>query len=95
MLKTSDVLEEIGVLTPSIVDCVNVRYIVRTLCRRSADLLSVAIATLINKISTTPQTIGMDGGLYRYHPTYKTMLMDKIRCMVNPKIQVIFFLWMK
>lgn len=88
MLKTSQVLEDLGVSTPSIVDCVNVRYIVRSICRRSADLISVALASLINRVSVTPQTVGIDGGLYRNHPTYKDMVTAKVRCMVNPKIQV-------
>lgn len=88
MLKTTRVLEELGFSAPSTVDCINVRHIVHTLCRRSADLISAAIATLINRVSVTPQTVGLDGCLFRFYPDYKAMLMEKIRCMVNPKIEV-------
>lgn len=72
-------------------DCVNIRYITNTICKRSAHLLSAAIATLINKMSVTPSTVGIDGGFYRNHSKYPEMIKDKIKCMINPNIQVIIF----
>lgn len=90
MLKTMNVFEILEIPSVTTVDCVNVRYITRSLCRRSANLLSAGIATLLNRMNTTPVTVAIDGGMYRNHPTYKDMLKEKIRCMVNPKIQVLF-----
>ncbi len=83
--------ENFQIQSVSQLDCVNVKYIVKMICRRSAFLLSAAIATLINKMAISPVTIAIDGGMYRHHPTYKDMLKERIKCMINPKIEVSTF----
>ncbi|XP_065216234.1 hexokinase-like [Planococcus citri] len=85
--KTMGLFESLKCEHVSIQDCVNVRYITHTICKRSAHLLSAAIATIINKMSVTPSVVGIDGGFYRNHSKYSEMITEKIRCMINPNIQ--------
>lgn len=83
------ILEEtLEIPSVSLVDCVNVKYIIKIICQRSASLLSAAICTLITKINESPITVAIDGGMYRNHPTYKDWIQEKVRCMINPNIQV-------
>lgn len=89
MKTTRRILEEtLEIPEVSMHDCVNVKYLVKIICQRSATLLSAAICTLITKMNVSPITIAIDGGMYRNHPTYKDMLQEKIKCMINPSIQV-------
>lgn len=75
----------------TIQDCVNVRYICKTICRRSAKLLAAAVATVVNKMAINHVAIAFDGGVYKKHPTYKETLRDKIRGYVNQGIAVSIF----
>lgn len=72
----------------TIQDCVNVKYICKVICRRSAHLISAGISAIINRMALSPVTIAFDGGVYRKHPKYKDLLKEKIKGMINPNIQV-------
>lgn len=69
-------------------DCINVRYICKTICRRSASLLSAAVATIVNRMAVRHVTVAYDGGVYKKHPKYKEHLREKIKGLVNPEIAV-------
>lgn len=74
----------------TIQDCVNVKYICKVICRRSAHLIAAAISTIVNRMAVSPLTIAFDGSFYRKHPKYKEILREKIKGMINPNIQVRF-----
>lgn len=81
-----DVLEEIGIFHATDEDCENVRYICECISSRAAHLSSAGIATLINKMDESSVTVGVDGSVYRFHPRFHDLMMEKIRTLVHDHI---------
>ncbi|XP_015371010.1 PREDICTED: hexokinase type 2-like isoform X1 [Diuraphis noxia] len=84
--NTLKVLSEMGINNPSLVDCANVRYICECVSSRSAHLVSVGLAVLLNKMDEKSVTIGVDGSVYRFHPYFHKLIMEKTRQLVKPDI---------
>lgn len=82
-----DVLEEIGIFHATDEDCANVRYICECISSRAAHLSSAGIAALINKMNDPSVTVGVDGSVYRFHPKFHDLMMEKIRELVHDHIQ--------
>lgn len=51
-------------------------------------MVSAGLAMLLNKMNEKKVTIGVDGSVYRYHPHFHNLMMEKIRELVNPDIEV-------
>ncbi|XP_055706161.1 hexokinase type 2 isoform X2 [Phlebotomus papatasi] len=81
-----EVLEELGLGHATDVDCANVRYICECVSRRAAHLVSAGIAALINKMGEPIVTVGVDGSVYRYHPKFHNLMMEKMKQYVTPGI---------
>lgn len=81
------VLEELGLDHASDQDCMNIRYVCECVSRRAAHLVSAGIATLINKMDEKSVTIGIDGSVYRFHPRFHDLMMEKISELVTPGIE--------
>lgn len=77
-----EVLKEVGYEHPSDQDCVNIRYVCECISRRAAHLVSAAIATIILRMGHEDITIGVDGSLYRFHPTFHDLMTEKIKELV-------------
>ncbi|VEN40540.1 unnamed protein product [Callosobruchus maculatus] len=82
-----DVCEELGLKHATEQDYVNIRYICECISRRSAHLVSAGLAMLLNKMGEKRVTVGVDGSVYRYHPHFHNLMMEKIRELVDPSIQ--------
>uniref|UniRef100_A0A0N4ZES1 Phosphotransferase n=1 Tax=Parastrongyloides trichosuri TaxID=131310 RepID=A0A0N4ZES1_PARTI len=83
-LKTQSILEDIGIDCPNPTDCSNVAYVCSIVSTRAAHLCAVGIATLINRINKPMVTVGIDGSVYRFHPTFPELLDQKVEELVNP-----------
>lgn len=81
------ILDEIGLSHATEQDYVNVRYVCECVSRRAAHLVSAGIATLINKMNISPITVGIDGSVYRFHPHFHNLMMEKIKELVKPNIK--------
>lgn len=86
--ETLKVLNEMGINDPSLVDCANVRYICECVSRRSAHLVSAGLAVLLNKMDEKSVTIGVDGSVYRFHPYFHKLMVEKTKQLANPDIKV-------
>uniref|UniRef100_A0A1B0ABY8 Phosphotransferase n=1 Tax=Glossina pallidipes TaxID=7398 RepID=A0A1B0ABY8_GLOPL len=78
------VLEELGLTEVTDDDCANVRYICECVSKRAAHLVSCGIATLINKMNEPHVTVGVDGSVYRFHPKFHSLMVEKIAQIVKP-----------
>ncbi|KAJ8928392.1 hypothetical protein NQ314_019057 [Rhamnusium bicolor] len=85
--KGSDMLFERGLKHASEQDYINIRYICECISRRSAHLVSAGLATLLNKIGEKKVTIGIDGSVYRFHPHFHNLMMEKIKELIDPSIE--------
>ncbi|VDN02163.1 unnamed protein product [Thelazia callipaeda] len=83
--KTMQILEEIGVEQVSVVDCINTAYVCSLVSTRSAYLCAAGIATLLYRLQKPFVTVGVDGSVYRFHPTFPRLLDEKIEQLVDDK----------
>nr|CAD7437507.1 unnamed protein product [Timema bartmani] len=81
------VLDELGLSHATDQDCVNVRYVCECVSRRAAHLVSAGVATLINKMGQLSVTVGVDGSVYRFHPYFHDLMVEKISELVTPGIK--------
>lgn len=79
---TKDVLHELGIDSASNEDCRIVRYCCELISRRAARLVSSALAVLILRISDPHVTIGVDGSVYRFHPTFHDLMTETIKELI-------------
>lgn len=84
---TRSFLQQIEVKNPTDGDCMNVRYAAECISRRSANLVAAGLSVILNKMNNSDVTIGVDGSVYRYHPYYHQLLVDKINELVNSNIK--------
>lgn len=81
------ILEELGIKSPTDDDCALVRFVCECISTRAAHLISCGLATLINKMDEPNVTIGVDGSVYRFHPNFHDLMVNKISSMIKPNIK--------
>jgi len=82
-----EVLDELGLSHATDQDCSNVRYICECVSKRAAHLVSAGAATLINKMGQDNVTVGIDGSVYRFHPHFHDLMIEKIAQLITPGIK--------
>uniref|UniRef100_A0AC34PZC6 Phosphotransferase n=1 Tax=Panagrolaimus sp. JU765 TaxID=591449 RepID=A0AC34PZC6_9BILA len=76
--KTQQILEEIGVPMVTQTDCANVAYVCSVVSNRAAHMVAAGIASLLKRMKKPYVTVGVDGSVYRFHPTFPAVLDQKI-----------------
>lgn len=89
---TKLILNEMGIRNPSIDDCEIVRFICEAVSKRSARLVSCALASLIMKIGNKNITIGVDGSVYRFHPHFNALMTEGIKELIPSNYEFKFVL---
>ncbi|KAI6241193.1 hypothetical protein M3Y99_00342600 [Aphelenchoides fujianensis] len=77
-MKTQQILEEIGIPQVTAIDCANVAYVCSVVSTRAAYICAAGIAALLERMEKPMVTVGVDGSVYRFHPTFPTLLDKKI-----------------
>uniref|UniRef100_A0A183GIX0 Phosphotransferase n=1 Tax=Heligmosomoides polygyrus TaxID=6339 RepID=A0A183GIX0_HELPZ len=85
--KTMQILEDIGVESVSGADCANVAYVCNLISTRAAHLTAAAIATLLNRMQRPYVTVGVDGSVYRFHPSFPRLLDEKIDQLIEGDLE--------
>jgi len=76
--KTQQILEEIGISMVTQTDCANVAYVCSIVSNRAAHMVAAGIASLLKRMGKPYVTVGVDGSVYRFHPTFPVVLDHKI-----------------
>uniref|UniRef100_A0A183BRT5 Phosphotransferase n=1 Tax=Globodera pallida TaxID=36090 RepID=A0A183BRT5_GLOPA len=77
--RIEEKLQEIGISNSSPSDCANIAYVCSLVSARAAHFCACGIAALLNRMQRPNVTIGVDGSVYRFHPTFKHLLDAKIQ----------------
>ncbi|KAJ1356727.1 hypothetical protein KIN20_014471 [Parelaphostrongylus tenuis] len=85
--KTREILRNIGVTNISEDDCLHVGYVCAMVSSRAAYLCAAAIAQLLNRMKRPFVTVGVDGSVYRFHPTFKQLLDQKISALIDSDVK--------
>lgn len=86
--QTKEILDELGISDPSIEDCQGVQQICRVVSERAAFLASAGIAALLNRINEKEVTVAVDGSLYRFHPHFHKLMMQKTTDLLKSGLKV-------
>ena len=73
---------------PTDEDCANVRFVCEVISRRAAHISAAGVATLLNKMGKEHVTVAVDGSVYRFHPHFHDLMVDKINELINPGLSV-------
>lgn len=85
--NTKMIFEELGLKHTSEEDCRIVQHVCCLVSTRAAYLASAGIATLLNKMNRPDVVVAVDGSLYRFHPHFHDLMVEKITDLVNPGIK--------
>ncbi|CAJ0596275.1 unnamed protein product [Cylicocyclus nassatus] len=85
--RTYQILEDIGIENVSGADCANVAYVCSLISTRAAYMTAAGIAMLLNRMKRPYVTVGVDGSVYRFHPTFPRLLDEKIDQLIEGDIE--------
>lgn len=89
---TKLILNDMGLRNPSLDDCEIIRYICESVSKRSARLVASALSALILRIEDKDITIGVDGSVYRFHPSYNDLMTAAVKELIPEKYKFKFVL---
>ncbi|XP_052772317.1 hexokinase type 2-like isoform X2 [Mya arenaria] len=84
--NTKQVFEELEIPNHTEEDCRIVQHVCCLISTRAAYLASAGIACLLNKMGRPDVAVAVDGSLYRFHPHFHDLMMERIQQLVNPGI---------
>ena len=84
---THRILDDLGVRHPSRRDYLIVRCVCEAVSRRSATLAGAAAASLLNQMGRKKVTVGVDGSVYRFHPTFANIVQETMRKCLDDGIE--------
>jgi len=83
--RTKRILEErFKVSNASVEDCQKLQFLCECVSKRSAYLVGIGTANLINRVEEKEVVVGVDGSVYRLHPKYETHIKEILRKFVTP-----------
>ncbi|GMT28767.1 hypothetical protein PFISCL1PPCAC_20064, partial [Pristionchus fissidentatus] len=85
--KTYQILEDIGIENVSAIDCANVAYVCSLVSTRAAHMTAAGIAMLLNRMNKKYVTVGVDGSVYRFHPSFPKLLDEKIDQLIKGDLE--------
>lgn len=85
--NTKQVFDELAIPHHTEEDCRIVQHVCCLISTRAAYLASAGIACLLNKMNRPDVAVAVDGSLYRFHPHFHDLMMEKIQQLVNPGIK--------
>ncbi|KAL3104757.1 hypothetical protein niasHT_030369 [Heterodera trifolii] len=90
--KIEELLQDIGIWNSTPADCANVAYVCSLVSARAAHFCACGIAALLKRMGRPTVTVGVDGSVYRFHPTFKFLLDHKIDELVEGKYEFVLVL---
>ncbi|XP_011506332.1 PREDICTED: hexokinase type 2-like isoform X1 [Ceratosolen solmsi marchali] len=83
-----EILAELGIRNATDQDCENVRFVCSVVSRRAAHLVSAGLAALLIKMGENNVTVGVDGSVYRFHPHFHDLMVEKISMLQQYKFDL-------
>ncbi|CAJ0927278.1 unnamed protein product, partial [Mesorhabditis belari] len=85
--KTFQILEDLGIEGVSQLDCIHVATVCTLVSTRAAHLTAAGIAAILNRMQKPYVTVGVDGSVYRFHPTFPRLLDEKIDQLIDGNLE--------
>lgn len=81
-----EVLEELGIKNSTADDIAVVRHVCRLVSNRSALLVSICLAALLDRIDREEATVAVDGSLFGKHPRYRSLTERYVELFTQKKV---------
>uniref|UniRef100_A0A0B6Z8L9 Phosphotransferase n=1 Tax=Arion vulgaris TaxID=1028688 RepID=A0A0B6Z8L9_9EUPU len=81
---TKQIFEELELVTHNEQDYRLVRHVCSLVSKRAAYLASAGVACLLNRMDRKETTVGVDGSLYRFHPFFHELMIEKTKALIKP-----------
>ncbi|XP_016984219.1 hexokinase type 1 [Drosophila rhopaloa] len=82
--KAQEVMDKFRIRHCKERDLAALKYICETVTTRAAMVVASGVACLINRMHLPQISIAVDGGIYRLHPTFATVLNKYTRMLADP-----------
>lgn len=82
--NTKQVFDELNLEKYTDEDCRVVQYVCSLISTRAAYLSAAGLACILNKMKRPDVTVGVDGSLYRFHPHFHDLMVEKLWQLVDP-----------
>lgn len=76
--NTKQVFEELGLEHYTVEDCRIAQYVCSCVSKRAAYLAAAGTAAILHKMGRPEVTVAVDGSLYRFHPHFHDLMVEKI-----------------
>lgn len=77
-LHVRHALEDVHLTQMSELECRLIHHVCQLVSTRAATLVSIGVASLIDRVDRPEMGIAVDGALYRFHPLFHDLLMETI-----------------
>ncbi|ESO89803.1 hypothetical protein LOTGIDRAFT_164838 [Lottia gigantea] len=85
--STKQVFDELNLTDYTDQDCRIALHVCSLVSKRAAYLASAGIATLLNKMERKDVSVAVDGSLYRFHPHFHDLMVEKIQKLIKPGLR--------
>ncbi|XP_021340978.1 hexokinase type 2-like isoform X2 [Mizuhopecten yessoensis] len=85
--NTKQVFEELNIEKYTDEDCRIAQYVCSLISTRAAYLAAAGIGCILNKMQRPEVTVAVDGSLYRFHPHFHDLMVEKLNQIVDPGIK--------
>lgn len=85
--NTLNICEDLGIENVTMNDCLIIANVCSAVSTRAAYLSAVGISVLLNRMQKLDVTVGVDGSVYRFHPTFRFVLQEKISHLIDPALK--------
>ncbi|XP_029644605.1 hexokinase-2 isoform X2 [Octopus sinensis] len=79
--NTKQVFQDLNLTNFMVEDCRIAQYVCSTISTRAAYLSAAGTAALIHKMGRSEVTVAVDGSLYRFHPHFHDLMVEKIKAL--------------
>ncbi|GAB1604003.1 hexokinase-2-like isoform X1 [Argonauta hians] len=79
--NTKEVFTDLGITNFTNADCTIVQKVCTAVSTRAAYLSAAAISAIMHKMGRSEVTIAIDGSLYRFHPHFHDLMLEKIKSL--------------
>lgn len=81
--NTLNICEDLGIENVTMNDCLIIGNVCSAVSTRAAYLSAAGISVLLNRMQKPDVTVGVDGSVYRFHPTFRFLLQEKISHLID------------
>ncbi|KAJ8924888.1 hypothetical protein NQ315_001044 [Exocentrus adspersus] len=86
------VCDSLGLTHATREDYCNMRYLCSLISRRAAQMVAAGLSVLMRRVGHKKVAVGIDGTVYKFHPHFHNLMMEKIKDITGDEFDYSLFL---